>query len=85
MDWVHCSLTPSNLSHIKVEVKNNQRFVQGHKVVSGKYGPKVSSFVFKKIFISLTRLSFLAALGLCFCPWAFSSFSEQGLLIRRDA
>ena len=29
-----------------------------------------------KIFIPL----FLAALGLCHCVWAFSSFGEQGLL-----
>ena len=46
MDWVHYSLTPSNLSHTKVEIKNNQRFVQGHKVVSGKSWPKVSSLLF---------------------------------------
>ena len=63
MDWVHCSLTPSNLSHIKVEVKNNQRFVQGHKVVSGKSGPKVSSFVFFKNFYLLNSFIIFGCAG----------------------
>ena len=80
MDWAHYSLTPSNLSHIKVEIKNNQRFVQGHKVVSGKSWPKVSSLLFKKNFLFIYLFIILAALGLHFCPWAFSSFSKQGLL-----
>ena len=33
-------------------------------------------FLFKNLFIYL----FLAALGLCFCAWAFSSCGDRGLL-----